>query len=51
MQIEEALAAEQFRKLQELAYADASDAAEAEALAEAIAAAEAEAEAEAAGSS
>ncbi len=45
MQIEEALAAEQFRKLQELAYADATAAAEAEA--EAIAEAEAEAIAEA----
>jgi len=48
MQIEESLVAEQFRKLQELAYADAADAAEAEAAAEAIAAAEAEAAAEAA---
>ena len=48
MQIEEALAAEQFRKLQELAYVDAVAAAEAEAMAEAIAAAEAEAAAEAA---
>jgi len=48
MQIEEALAAEQFRKLQELAYVDAVAAAEAEAAAEAIAAAEAEAAAEAA---
>ena len=46
-QIEEALAAEQFRKLQELAYADATVAAEAEAAAEATAAAEAEAAAEA----
>ena len=44
-QIEEALAAEQFRKLQELAYAEAT--AEAEAAAEATAAAEAEAAAEA----
>jgi len=47
MQIEESLAAEQFRKLQELAYEDAAAAAEAEAIAaaeaEAIAAAEAEA--------
>jgi len=48
MQIEEALAAEQFRKLQELAYADAAATAEAEAAAEAIAAAEAEAADEAA---
>jgi len=48
MQIEEALAAEQFRKLQELAYVDAVAAAESEAMAEAIAAAEAEAAAEAA---
>jgi len=48
MQIEEALAAEQFRKLQELAYVDAVAAAESEAVAEAIAAAEAEAVAEAA---
>jgi len=48
MQIEEALAAEQFRKLQELAYVDAVAAAEAEAAAEAIAIAEAEATAEAA---
>ena len=52
MQIEEALAAEQFRKLQELAYVDAVAAAEAEAAAEAaaeaVAAAEAEAAAEAA---
>jgi len=40
-QIEEALAAEQFRKLQELAYAEATAAAEAEAVAEATAAAEA----------
>jgi len=47
MQIEEALAAEQFRKLQELAYAEATAAAEAEAAAEATAAAEAEAAAEA----
>ena len=46
-QIEEALAAEQFRKLQELAYAEATAAAEAEAAAEATAAAEAEAAAEA----
>jgi len=48
MQIEEALAAEQFRKLQELAYADAMEAAAAEAAAEAAEAAEAEAAAEAA---
>jgi len=48
MQIEEALAAEQFRKLQELAYADVAATAETEALAETIAAAEAEAAAEAA---
>ena len=41
-QIEEALAAEQFRKLQELAYAEATAAAEAEAEAEVTAAAEAE---------
>jgi len=41
MQIEEALAAEQFRKLQELAYADAAAVAEAEAAAEAAVAAEA----------
>jgi len=47
MQIEESLAAEQFRKLQELAYADAAAAAESEAMAEAMAAAEAEAAAEA----
>ena len=47
MQIEQALAAEQFRKLQELAYADAAAAVEAEAVAEAVAAAEAEAAAEA----
>ena len=40
-QIEEALAAEQFRKLQELAYAEATAAAEAEAAAEATAAVEA----------
>jgi len=40
-QIEEALAAEQFRKLQELAYAEVTAAAEAEAVAEATAAAEA----------
>jgi len=46
-QIEEALATEQFRKLQELAYAEATAAAEAEAVAEATAAAEAEAVAEA----
>jgi len=46
-QIEEALTAEQFRKLQELAYAEATMAAEAEAAAEATAAAEAEAAAEA----
>jgi len=46
-QIEEALTAEQFRKLQELAYAEATAAAEAEAAAEATAAAEAEAAAEA----
>jgi len=46
-QIEEALTAEQFRKLQELAYAEAMAAAEAEAAAEAMAAAEAEAAAEA----
>jgi len=46
-QIEEALAAEQFRKLQELSYAEATAAAEAEAAAEATAAAEAEAAAEA----
>jgi len=46
-QIEEALTAEQFRKLQELAYAEATAAAEAEAAAEAMAAAEAEAAAEA----
>jgi len=39
-QIEEALAAEQFRKLQELSYAEATAAAEAEAAAEATAAAE-----------
>jgi len=48
IQIEEALAAEQFRKLQELAYADATAVAEAEAVAEAAAIAEAEAVAEAA---
>ena len=47
MQIEESLAAEQFRKLQELSYAEAAAAAEAEAAAEVTAAAEAEAEAEA----
>ncbi|NWK05424.1 HYR domain-containing protein [Marine Group I thaumarchaeote] len=46
-QIEEALTAEQFRKLQELAYAEATAAAEAEAAAEATAAAEAEVAAEA----
>jgi len=46
-QIEEALTAEQFRKLQELAYAEATAAAEAEAVAEATVAAEAEAAAEA----
>jgi len=46
-QIEEALTAEQFRKLQELAYAEAMAAAEAEAAAEVTAAAEAEAAAEA----
>jgi len=46
-QIEEALTAEQFRKLQELAYAEATAAAEAEAAAEVTAAAEAEAAAEA----
>ena len=46
-QIEEVLAAEQFRKLQELSYAEATAAAEAEAAAEATAAAEAEAAAEA----
>jgi len=46
-QIEEALTAEQFRKLQELSYAEATAAAEAEAAAEATAAAEAEAAAEA----
>jgi len=46
-QIEEALTAEQFRKLQELSYAEATAAAEAEAAAEATAAAEAEAVAEA----
>ena len=40
-QIEEALTAEQFRKLQELSYAEATAAAEAEAAAEATAAAEA----------
>jgi len=40
-QIEEALTAEQFRKLQELSYAEATAAAEAEAVAEATAAAEA----------
>jgi len=40
-QIEEALTAEQFRKLQELSYAEATAAAEAEAAAEAMAAAEA----------
>jgi len=45
-QIEESLTAEQFRKLQELAYAEATAAAEAEAVAEATAAAEAEAAAE-----
>jgi len=48
MQIEEALAAEQFRKLQELAYADAAATVQSEAAAEAKAAAEAEAAAEAA---
>jgi 4-hydroxy-3-methylbut-2-enyl diphosphate reductase IspH len=42
-QIEEALTAEQFRKLQELSYAEATAAAEAEAAAEATAAVEAEA--------
>jgi len=42
-QIEEALAEEQFKKLQELAYADATAAAEAEAAAEVTATAEAEA--------
>jgi len=47
MQIEEALAAEQFRKLQELSYAEATTAAETEAAAEATAAAETEAAAEA----
>ena len=47
MQIEAALQAEQFRKLQELAYAEATEAAEAEAEAEATEAAEAEAAAEA----
>jgi len=46
-QIEEALSAEQFRKLQELSYAEATTAAEAEAAAEATAAAEVEAAAEA----
>jgi len=46
-QIEESLTAEQFRKLQELSYAEAMAAAEAEAAAEATAAAEAEAAAEA----
>jgi len=46
-QIEEALAAEQFRKLQELSYAEATAAAEAEAAAEVTVAAEAKAEAEA----
>jgi len=46
-QIEEALAEEQFKKLQELAYAEATEAAEAEAAAEATATAEAEAAAEA----
>jgi len=46
-QIEEAITAEQFRKLQELAYAEATAAAEAEAAAEVTAAAEAEAAAEA----
>jgi len=45
-QIEEALAEEQFKKLQELAYAEATEAAEAEAAAEATATAEAEAAAE-----
>ena len=46
-QIEEALTAEQFRKLQELSYAEAIVAAEAEVASEAMAAAEAEAAAEA----
>jgi len=46
-QIEEALTAEQFRKLQELSYAEATAVAEAEAAAEATAVAEAEAAAEA----
>jgi len=46
-QIEEALTAEQFRKLQELSYAEVTAAAEAEAAAEVTAAAEAEAAAEA----
>jgi len=46
-QIEEAITAEQFRKLQELAYAEATAAAEAEAAAEVTAVAEAEAAAEA----
>jgi len=47
MQIEAALAAEQFRKLQELSYAEATAAAETEAEAEAMAIAAAEAAAEA----
>jgi len=46
-QIEESLAAEQFRKLQELAYAEVTVAAEAEAVAEAVAEVAAAAEAEA----
>ena len=46
-QIEQALADEQFKKLQELAYAEATAAAEAEVASEAMAAAEAEAAAEA----
>jgi len=46
-QIEEALTAEQFRKLQELAYAEETSAVESEAVAEATAAAESEAAAEA----
>jgi len=47
MQMEEALAEEQFKKLQELAYAEATAAAEAEAAAEVTATVEAEAAAEA----
>jgi Ca2+-binding RTX toxin-like protein len=46
-QIEESLAAEQFRKMQELAYAEATAAAEAEVASEATAAAEAEVASEA----